>query len=95
MTEPSRSATEPKTVVAEQRRVNQVLAWVGIAASVVFIVAVLFFSGFFIGRSTDGGYHRGHWNQMPGPSMMSPGMMHPGMGPPTDQRPAPTNMPRP
>jgi hypothetical protein len=28
---------------------SQVLAWVGIVAGVVFIVAVIFFSGFFLG----------------------------------------------
>jgi hypothetical protein len=31
-------------------RVLQVLAWVGIVAGVVFIVAVVFFSGFLLGR---------------------------------------------
>ena len=45
-------------------RVLQVLAWVGIVAGVVFIVAVVFFSGFFLGRhagspgySHFGGHH--------------------------------------
>lgn len=39
----------------------QVLAWVGIVAGVVFIIAVVFFSGFFLGRhSGSPGY--GHWS---------------------------------
>src|SRR5258705_3205610 len=38
---------------------SHVLAWVGIVAGVVFIVAVIFFSGFFLGGYAQGyhGYH--------------------------------------
>ena len=79
-------------------RLNQASAWVGIVAGVVFVVAVVFFSGFFIGRSSGqnyGGYHR-HFQygqmspgQMMGPGgMMGPGQMGPG-GAMTPQ-PAPT-----
>jgi hypothetical protein len=67
------------------------LAWVGIAAGVVFVVAVVFFSGFYIGRQSagdirmwhyrDGGGHPGM--MIPGQSgpnsPMMPGMMMPGM----------------
>ncbi len=33
-------------------------AWVVIVAGVVFIVAVVFFTGFILGRQTGGGHHR-------------------------------------
>ncbi len=79
MTVSSESGPERTAAVAERRPVNQILAWTGIAAAAVFIVAVVFFSGFFIGRSTDRDYHHDRWNEMPGPGMMSPGMMSPGM----------------
>jgi len=50
-------------------RVYHLLAWVGIVAGVVFIVAVVFFSGFFAARVADGnGWHRGYQN-----SQMRPG----------------------
>jgi hypothetical protein len=39
-------------------RLNQVAAWVGITAGVVFIVAVIFGSGFVLGAHS-GGHHRG------------------------------------
>ncbi len=55
-------STSERIAVAGQRRggVNHALAWSGIAAAAVFIVAVVFFSGFFIGRATDGfGGNRG------------------------------------
>ena len=101
MTVTSESGREQAASVAERRPVNQILAWAGIAAAAVFVVAVVFFSGFFIGCSTDRDYHHDRWNEMPGPGMMGPGMM----GPPSQwdpgqpQTPTPTatprNMPRP
>lgn len=58
--------TEPVVtpVTTERRRpsrVTTVAAWVGIVAGVVFIVAVVFFSGFILGKSSGGGgyHHRG------------------------------------
>jgi hypothetical protein len=39
-------------------RVTAAAAWVGIVAGVVFIVAVIFFSGFVLGSHSGG--HRGH-----------------------------------
>jgi hypothetical protein len=48
------------------RRLTAVAAWVGIVAGIVFIVAVIFFSGFVLGRHAGGGgWHHGgghhHW----------------------------------
>ena len=37
-------------------RLYQGLAWVGITAGVVFIVAVVFFSGFFLGKHSGSGH---------------------------------------
>jgi hypothetical protein len=77
-------------------RLSQALAWVGIIAGTVFVVAVVFFSGLLLGWSSEGsgGYFGRHANHMtPGgmsnscPMMNSGKMMEPGetMGP----RPAP------
>lgn len=90
MTDRPESLTERTAVAQERRIVNQVLAWTGIIAGAVFIVAVVFFSGFFIGRSTDGfggdrGYHGTPGHGMMGPGMMGPGMMGPGMVGPSGQ----------
>jgi hypothetical protein len=68
-------------------RLNQILAWVGIIAGVVFIVAVIFFSGFWIGSASGHhcGWHHGYhnWGQMGPGGPMGPGQMGPGgmMGP--------------
>lgn len=53
---------QPAYVEREPRRsrLNAVAAWVGIVAGVVFIVAVVFFSGFIFGAHSGGGY-RGHY----------------------------------
>jgi hypothetical protein len=53
----------PTPAYAEPRRhgrLTAVAAWVGIVAGVVFIVAVIFFSGFFLGSHTGGGHRGGH-----------------------------------
>ena len=61
-------------------RPSQILAWVGIVAGVVFIVAVVFFSGYFIGRSAHGDFRGGYPHGMLGPSQTGPyGQMWPGM----------------
>ena len=64
MTETPESRTEPAAVATTPRwnrpnRLNQVAAWVGIVAGVVFIVAVIFFSGFYTGKHSGGRY--GDW----------------------------------
>ena len=73
-------------------RLYQGLAWVGIVAGVVFIVAVVFFSGFIIGKHSGGGpgsgdttVHRVHLFHRGGPPRMGP------MGPvgPIGQWPGP------
>lgn len=83
---------------------HHVLAWVGIVAGVVFVVAVIFVSGLIAGR-TSGGYHGwrdGHQSDqmgqrgmtddgcpMWGPGgMMGPGQPFPSMMPQLPQRPS-------
>ena len=72
MTETPESRAEPTTVTGQPRyddrydrpsRLGQVVAWVVIIAGVVFVVAVIFFSGFFLGWSSDGhhGWHQGYY----------------------------------
>jgi len=98
MTESPETATVVSPAIAtgaghRNSQLYRALAWVGIVAGVVFIVAVVFFSGFFAARATGGyGWHRGpQGGQMqPGAPMgggcpmmqMQPGGMGPGgMGP--------------
>ncbi len=63
---------EPTTVTGQPRyddrygapsRLGQVVAWVVIITGVVFVVAVIYFSGFFLGWSsgTHYGWHRGYY----------------------------------
>lgn len=60
---------------------NQVLAWVGIVAGVLFIVAVVFVTGFLVARSGDGyGWHRGYQSGPGGPMGGSCPMMQMGPG---------------
>lgn len=59
-TGPVVNPTPSQPVVREEPRrskVTLVAAWVGIVAGVVFIVAVIFFSGFILGAQSSG--HRG------------------------------------
>ncbi|MDH6196492.1 hypothetical protein M2272_003135 [Mycobacterium frederiksbergense] len=51
-------------------RLIQAVAWVGIAAGIVFIVAVVFGTGFFLGAHSDGGHHRGGGGHDRGGMMM-------------------------
>ena len=96
MTETPERSAEPTIVTGQRRnddrydrpsRLNQVVAWVGIVAGVMFIVAVIFLSGFFLGRSSGGhsGWHRGYdgdrdrsYSGQMGPGQAGPGGM---MGP--------------
>jgi hypothetical protein len=88
------AVTEPPQ--PQPSRLNQASAWVGIVAGGLFIVAAIFFSGFFLSWSFEG---HGHEHMGPGTmaccsemkpgdhmgqgGMMGPGMMGPGgkMGP--------------
>ena len=91
MTESPEPRTEPTAVetrAAADRayyrhsRLNTVLAWVGIIAGIVFIVAVVFFSGFALGRHSGGGYGGGwhhHWKGA-GTSHQGGGWRHGGQG---------------
>ncbi len=103
MTETPESRTEPTAVATEQgrgelspgsdrpNRLAQSAAWVGIVAGVVFIVAVVFFSGFFVGRQYGSGYRDGRGMYYPG-GMMGPGSSGPGMMAPGQQL-SPTTTP--
>jgi hypothetical protein len=84
MTQTAETGTESTPVTS---RLGQVTAWVVIVAGVVFVVAVIFFSGLFLGFSSgirsgwhhgyDGGRYGGCPMMEPG-AMMGPGGMHPG-----------------
>jgi hypothetical protein len=86
-TEPTSAETAPPASRAAaldrayypHSRLNAVLAWVGIIAGVVFIVAVVFFSGFALGRHAGGGHHGWHHHHWQGAGMSHHG--GPGMGP--------------
>ena len=71
-------AEPPQTIyVQESSRLNKAAAWVGIVAGSVFIVAIIFGTGFFLGAHAGGdgprGHHRG-WEMMqrPGGPAMFP-----------------------
>lgn len=110
-TTPVPVATTPVAPVApvRQSRVTQVAAWVGIIAGITFVVAVIFFSGFILGKQSDGGHHhRGPDRERTmihrgGPPMAPPHFFIPGGeggpgfqgGPQQDQVDAPATPPRP
>jgi hypothetical protein len=81
---------DPTVVEPRERRsgrVVQAAAWVGIVAGTVFVVAVIFFSGFILGKHSGGGRFEGgpprHHEMMfrEGPPMMMPMRPDPGTGP--------------
>lgn len=88
---PAPVAAQP--VEKKSSRLFQALAWVGIAAGIVFIVAVVFSIGFCLGAHSDGHHHRGghdrggmmtfhHGGPGGGPGQMGPGRhMMPPFGP--------------
>ncbi|OBF14112.1 hypothetical protein [Mycobacterium sp. ACS4331] len=85
-TGPLRTETVPPAVVEQKpNRLYQVAAWVAIVAGTLFIVAVVFFSGFVLGRHSDGGdgHFRHHGDMMfdRGGPMGPMGPMGPGMNP--------------
>jgi hypothetical protein len=59
---PVATATAVAAPPAEHKpsKLNKVLAWVGIVAGIVFIVATIFFSGFILGAHSGGGHHGWH-----------------------------------
>lgn len=77
---PTYAPEPPQTVYVQQSsRLNKVAAWVGIVAGSVFIVAVIFGTGFMVGKHAGGGPRDHHGGQemllRPGPQMFP-------MGPP-------------
>ena len=76
---------QPESSQRRPSRLSQALAWVGIVAGGFFIVAAIFFSGFFL-SSALGGPHHGHMgpgtmaccSEMKPDEHMKPGAM---MGP--------------
>lgn len=91
MTEPTPATDTLDPIDTSERGVHcntrpyQVLAWVGIIAGILFIVAVVFFSGFFAARATGGyGWHRGHQSAQMGPDGMAPGGPRPSTPPLVD-----------
>lgn len=72
-------ATETRTVYVQQppSRLNKAAAWVGIAAGSVFILAVIFGAGVFVGKNIGDGprqHHQGHEMVFrPGQGMFPPG----------------------
>jgi hypothetical protein len=102
--DPGATAEQPKNAGRRPSRLNQALAWVGIVAGGLFIIAAIFFSGFFLSWGL-GGPHHGHMgpgtmaccsemksgeHMMKSGEHMAPGQMMPGgtMGP-APQSPAP------
>lgn len=60
VTEAPGATGSTELAVHRNTRLYQVLAWVGIVAGILFIVAVVFFSGFLAARAADGyGLQRG------------------------------------
>lgn len=64
--QPAVPPTPPPHEYVQERRPSKltaVAAWVGIVAGTVFVVAVIFFSGFILGAHSGGGHH---WGGGPG-----------------------------
>ncbi|MGD9619055.1 MAG: hypothetical protein AB7G47_03240 [Mycolicibacterium sp.] len=77
----------PIGYVGEPSRLNKAAAWVGIVAGSLFIVAVIFGTGFFLGKQVGDGarghHHRGHELMLrPGPAMPPMGPRSPGFAGP-------------
>lgn len=82
----SPAATPVAVAPRQHSRLIQAAAWVGIVAGVVFIVAVVFGTGFMLGKNSGPGghHHRGHDRPQitmfhrGGPPPMMPGQFGPG-----------------
>ena len=89
--DPGVATKQPKNSQHRSSRLNQALAWVGIVAGGLFIVAAIFFSGFLLSWSLGGpwGNHMGPGpmaccSQMKPEEQMKPGAM---MGPGSQMTP--------
>jgi hypothetical protein len=88
-TAPTPVATAPPARGHDGRpsRLAVAALWVAIVAGVVFIVAIIFFSGFALGRHSGGGFHHGWGHDREfgmyhhAPMMWPGGPAGPGMGP--------------
>jgi hypothetical protein len=81
MTEtPQPTGRTPAATAAPHKpnRLYQAAAWVAIVAGIVFIVAVVFFSGFVMGRHAGPHHFRHHHKHHP--AMFHPGHAHRGPG---------------
>ena len=95
------TSQQPESSQPRPSRLNQALAWVGIVAGGLFIVAAIFFSGFFLSSSLGGPSdehmgpgHMACCSQMkPGEQMMKPDEhMKPGAMMPPGSQMAPREM---
>lgn len=83
MSETSETPTPPPH---QTPKVFKAAAWVAIAAGTVFIVAVIFFTGYILGKHAGhGGFHHRQHHQHPA-MMLRPGSPH---GGPAAVRPGP------
>jgi hypothetical protein len=101
-TEPVAEHTVVTTAEPRPNRLYQAAAWVAIVAGTLFIVAVIFFSGFILGKHSGGPGHYGRRGGEHGMMMerqhrdgpWGPGMMRPGgpdQGGPGNFGPGPGN----
>ena len=72
-------------------RLYRALAWVGIAAGSLFIVATVFFSGYVLGQHGGGGMHHGQHRMMLKP--FPGGQMGPDGGPRAERLTPPSAQP--
>ena len=88
---------ETSTTPENRNRLYRALAWVGIAAGSLFIVATVFFSGYVLGQHGGGmhpGPHRMMLKPFPGPGgPMGPGPMAPDDGPRAERLMPPSAQP--
>ncbi|HEY5841143.1 MAG TPA: hypothetical protein VIU87_06670 [Mycobacterium sp.] len=84
-TEPVAEHTVVTTAENKPNRLYQAAAWVAIVAGTLFIVAVIFFSGFILGRHSGGpghfgghGWQHGMMERQNRDGWGGPGMMRPG-----------------